>query len=152
MAYIPKGQPGHDALFKIRPFFEPLIANFQAAYTPNREMSVDEAMIGFKGRLSFIQYLPNKLTFLLTAALVMCITGGSTQVYNNYIHMYMYMSLKHTCMYICAYMYMYIHVCTVYSCIHANIHACRVHAHTYNACTCIRTCISMITYMYISKS
>ena len=62
MAYIPKGQPGHDALFKIRPFFEPLIANFQAAYTPNREMSVDEAMIGFKGRLSFIQYLPNKPT------------------------------------------------------------------------------------------
>ena len=61
-SYIPKGQPGHDPLFKIRSFLEPLIANFQECYTPHRELSVDEAMVGFKGRLSFIQYLPKKPT------------------------------------------------------------------------------------------
>lgn len=60
--YTPKGQPGYDAIYKLRPFLEPFIANSQAAYSPNRELSVDEAMIGFKGRLSFIQYLPNKPT------------------------------------------------------------------------------------------
>ena len=38
------------------------MANFRGAYTLNRELSVDEAMVGFKGRLSFIQYLPKKPT------------------------------------------------------------------------------------------
>ena len=60
--YIPKGQPGHDPLYKLRPLLRPLITNFQAAYTLNRELSIDEAMVGFKGRLSFIQYLPKKPT------------------------------------------------------------------------------------------
>ena len=58
--YIPKGQPGYDALYKIRPFLEPLHANFQSCYTMGREISVDESMVSYKGRLSFLQYLPNK--------------------------------------------------------------------------------------------
>ena len=45
---------------KVRPFFDPLIKNFQLAYHPSCELSIDESMIGFKGRLSFIQYLPKK--------------------------------------------------------------------------------------------
>ena len=49
--YIPKGEPGYDALYKLRPFADPLIANFRAAYMLGREVSVDEAMTGFKGRL-----------------------------------------------------------------------------------------------------
>ena len=60
--YVKKGQPGHDPLFKVRPFLDPLIRNFQEAYHPSRELSIDESMIGFKGRLSFIQYLPKKKT------------------------------------------------------------------------------------------
>ena len=39
-----------------------MLKNFQKAYNPSRELSVDESMIGFKGRLSFIQYLPKKPT------------------------------------------------------------------------------------------
>ena len=50
-----KGQPGHDPLFKLNPsFLKPVIANFQASYTLHHEFSVDEAMMGFKGRLAFI--------------------------------------------------------------------------------------------------
>lgn len=60
--YIPKGQPNHDPLYKLRPFLEPLITNFKRCYILHRELSVDKAMIGFKGRLIFIQYLPNKPT------------------------------------------------------------------------------------------
>ena len=60
--FIQKGQPGYDPLFKLRPFLDPLIDNFQAAYTLGREISVDESMIGFKGRLWFVQYLPKKPT------------------------------------------------------------------------------------------
>ena len=60
--YVKKGQPGHDPLFKLRPFLDPLLDNFQKAYHPGREMSIDESMIGFKGRLSFLQYMPKKPT------------------------------------------------------------------------------------------
>ena len=58
--YIPKGQPGYDPLYKIRPFLTPLLHHFKEAYTLGREVSVDESMIALKFRISFIQYLPNK--------------------------------------------------------------------------------------------
>ena len=60
--YKKKGERGSDPLFKLCPFLTPFINNFKASYTLNREVSVDESMIGFKGRLSFIQYLPKKPT------------------------------------------------------------------------------------------
>ena len=41
---------------------ESLIQNFQSAYTPGREIALDESMIGFKGRLGFLQYMPKKPT------------------------------------------------------------------------------------------
>ena len=60
--YIPKGQPGYDAMYKLRPFMDPLLENFQAAYSLGQEISIDESYIGFKGRLYFIQYMPDKPT------------------------------------------------------------------------------------------
>ena len=60
--YIRKGEPGYDAIFKLRPFLEPLLRNFREMYRPAKELSIDESMIGFKGRLSFLQYLPKKPT------------------------------------------------------------------------------------------
>jgi hypothetical protein len=47
----PKRATGHDPLYKLRSLLDPLIANFQASYTLHRELSIDEAMMGFKGRL-----------------------------------------------------------------------------------------------------
>ena len=60
--YKKRGEPGHDPLFKLRPFLEPLIAHFQQCYTLSKKICVDETMIGFKGRLIFIQYMPKKPT------------------------------------------------------------------------------------------
>ena len=60
--YRKKGEPGHDPLHKLRPFLEPLVADFQENYTLSKEVCIDESMIGFKGRLSFIQYMPKKPT------------------------------------------------------------------------------------------
>ncbi|KAK3785167.1 hypothetical protein RRG08_021965 [Elysia crispata] len=37
-------------------------ATFRAHFQAQRELSVDEAMVGFKGRLSFKQYMPAKPT------------------------------------------------------------------------------------------
>ena len=57
---IPRDQPGHDHLFKIRPFLSRIINNFQEEYVPQQNLSVDESMIGFTGRLSFLQYMLKK--------------------------------------------------------------------------------------------
>lgn len=49
-----------DPLFKIRRFIDAVVANFRQAYTPLREVSIDEQMVAYKGRLSFKQYMPAK--------------------------------------------------------------------------------------------
>lgn len=46
--YVSKGQPGHDPIFKLRPFLQSLLANFQQAVILDRDLSVDEQMISFK--------------------------------------------------------------------------------------------------------
>ena len=57
---IPAGQPGHDRLFKVRALLDLLTPSFKRNYQPHKEISVDEAMIPFKGRLAFIQYMKAK--------------------------------------------------------------------------------------------
>ena len=53
--YVKKGQPGYDPLFKLWPFLDPLLKRFKKkAYHRGREVSIDESMIGFKVRLSFL--------------------------------------------------------------------------------------------------
>ena len=37
-----------------------LIAQFKLLYQPQREISIDESIISYKGRLSFLQYMPKK--------------------------------------------------------------------------------------------
>ena len=45
---IPRGQPGHDRLFKVRKLFDP---QFELRYNTYCELTIDEAVIKFKGRL-----------------------------------------------------------------------------------------------------
>ena len=49
-------------LTKIKPFLEYLLVRFRGAFYPARELSADETMIGFKGRVGFCQYCPMKPT------------------------------------------------------------------------------------------
>ena len=58
----PRGDANFDRLFKIRPILSIVLNNIQNAYEPSKNLSVDEAMIAFKGRLSFRQYMPAKPT------------------------------------------------------------------------------------------
>ena len=51
---------GTNKLFKLGSFLESMKYNFRTFYKPERYLSVDEAMIGFKGRLSFRQFMPAK--------------------------------------------------------------------------------------------
>jgi hypothetical protein len=51
---------GPQKLFKIFPVISHLNKKFQELYLPNRDISIDEALTLWKGRLSFKQYLPLK--------------------------------------------------------------------------------------------
>ena len=58
--YIKRGESGYDPLYKIRPLLTSLMKNFNSSYTPNKELSLDEAMVSYKGRVWFLQYMPKK--------------------------------------------------------------------------------------------
>ena len=51
---------GHDKLFKVRELLYLLLLLFESEYTLHESVTIDEAMIPFKGRLSFKQYIKNK--------------------------------------------------------------------------------------------
>lgn len=51
-----------DKLQKVRPLITYLNNTFQAQYQPHGDVTVDESMVKFKGRLGFRQYMPAKPT------------------------------------------------------------------------------------------
>ena len=56
----PPGSDGYDRLGKVRPVLEYLSGQCIALYNPNRDCSIDEAIIAFKGRSSMKQYILKK--------------------------------------------------------------------------------------------
>lgn len=58
--FIPRNQPGYDPLHKIRPFLDLLEQKFGTVYTPERDISFDEGLCPYKGRLRFKVYNPAK--------------------------------------------------------------------------------------------
>ena len=56
----PRRHRNHDKLFKIRPLLEAVNRKFLEEYQPCQNLSVDEAMVAFKGQFSMKQYLPMK--------------------------------------------------------------------------------------------
>ena len=46
---------------KVQPLLDIHSSVFESAYTPGQHVAVDESMIGFKGRVSFRQYIRGKL-------------------------------------------------------------------------------------------
>src|SRR3954453_4150059 len=55
-------QPTTDRLRKIRWFIQQLQHSFASNYDPSKVLTVDEAMVGFKGRSETKQYIRNKPT------------------------------------------------------------------------------------------
>ena len=57
---IPLSQPDHHKLFKIQPFPDAVI---KGEYCPNQNLTIDEAMVAFKGQLkpNMKQYVPLKM-------------------------------------------------------------------------------------------
>ena len=67
----PAGDPDHDKLFKVRKLVDLVLPKFESEYTLHAPVTIDEAMIPFKGRLSFKQYIKNKPTKLGIKAFVL---------------------------------------------------------------------------------
>eukprot|EP00745_Piridium_sociabile_P039652 TRINITY_DN74564_c0_g1_i2.p1 TRINITY_DN74564_c0_g1~~TRINITY_DN74564_c0_g1_i2.p1 ORF type:complete len:596 (+),score=111.91 TRINITY_DN74564_c0_g1_i2:65-1852(+) len=59
---VPRGQDGYDPLYKVRPLISLTQDSFAMQFLPGQNLTVDEAMIKFKGRCGFLQYLPAKPT------------------------------------------------------------------------------------------
>ena len=57
---VERGQPGYDRIFKIRPILTMILPKFEAMYGPEKELSLDEMTIAFKGRHTLKQYNPKK--------------------------------------------------------------------------------------------
>ena len=62
--------PGFDKLYKVRPLLNHLRDRFLAEYTPDRNISIDECMIPFKGRLGFKQYHRDKVIIAIVFVIV----------------------------------------------------------------------------------
>ena len=58
----PPGTPEYDRLGKVGTIISTLSDWFAAVYNPMKDISIDEAMIPFKGRLSLEQYMPKQPT------------------------------------------------------------------------------------------
>ena len=57
---LPKDHPNYNRLFKLRPFIQEIRRKFQQNYVPDREVSINETMVKFKGKKFFRQFLPSK--------------------------------------------------------------------------------------------
>ena len=58
----PRGDANYNRLYKIRPIFDYILNKCKSNFKPTKNISVDEGMIAFRGRLSFRQYMPAKPT------------------------------------------------------------------------------------------
>ena len=52
--------PRNDKLYKVRYMLTNIREKFLSEYVPHEEISIDESMVPFKGRLSFKQYMKDK--------------------------------------------------------------------------------------------
>ncbi|XP_054719016.1 glycerol-3-phosphate acyltransferase 3-like [Uloborus diversus] len=56
-----QNNPNYDRLWKIREVFDHINLYFRSLYDPTEELSIDEVIGKFKGRVIFKQYIPKKL-------------------------------------------------------------------------------------------
>lgn len=70
--------PANDRLYKITPLVDVLNSKFQKMCVPQLSLCIDETMIPFRGRLSFLQYIPGKRHKYGIKIFKLCVTGGYT--------------------------------------------------------------------------
>lgn len=59
---LPRDNPGRDKIYHVRPVHDAVLDRCLTTYNAHQNVSIDEAMIKFRGRLAFRQYMPAKPT------------------------------------------------------------------------------------------
>jgi len=57
-----KGEEGYNPMYKVQTLLNLTVPRYRQLYQSGRDLSVDESMIKYKGRLAFRQYMPDKPT------------------------------------------------------------------------------------------
>ena len=57
--YIPRNEPSYDPMHKIRPFLDHLLTHFPAPFSPYENLTIDEGVYGFRGRVIFCVCIKN---------------------------------------------------------------------------------------------
>ncbi|XP_022907013.1 piggyBac transposable element-derived protein 4-like [Onthophagus taurus] len=70
--------PSGDRLYKISPLVQMLNRKFQHLCNPKDKICIDETMVPFRGRLSFLQYIPGKRHKYGVKLFKLCVDGGYT--------------------------------------------------------------------------
>ena len=86
---VRRGNHNHDLLFKVRALLYLLQTRFRTLYNPGRELSIDESMIPFKGRIYFCQYIPSKRARFGIKAFVMAEAKSGHLYTDNYYQSYL---------------------------------------------------------------
>lgn len=60
LRYLHFSDTGSKKFEKVKPVIDLLIQKFKCLYVPERNISVDESLLAWKGRLGFRQYIPSK--------------------------------------------------------------------------------------------
>ncbi|CAG2252004.1 MIO [Mytilus edulis] len=69
---IPRGQDGHDPLFKLGTLYHNILHRFQSYYYPGQNLTIDECMVPWRGNLSFKTYNPDKPSKYGLKAYMLC--------------------------------------------------------------------------------
>ena len=75
--YVPRGQDGYNPLFKLGTVYEDILSKFQAAYYPGQNLSIDEAMIPFRGKVHMRVYAKDKPCKYGLKAYSLCDSGNA---------------------------------------------------------------------------
>ena len=77
--------PDRDRLFKVRPIVDFLVSKFKMVYTPEVNVSIDEELLLWKGRLGFKQYIPNKRSRFGIKMFSLCEVSG--YLWNSFVYL-----------------------------------------------------------------
>ena len=88
---------GAGRLFKIWPVYEYCLQKFRSVYSPKKEMSLDEAMTLWWGRLKFRRHKPWKVTKYEVLVRMVCVTVlDYTRIYSMEIYAAKWKKLQDT--------------------------------------------------------
>ena len=77
--------PGRDKLFKVRDIAEFLLDWFKTVYNPSANISIDEELLFYKGRLLFKQYIPSKRARFGIKLFSLCEDSG--YLWNSFVYL-----------------------------------------------------------------